>query len=120
MKTGIELIAAERDRQIDEEGWTPEHDAQHTDGALAFAAVTYAVAPTRLYMKRESQRQVIFTDVFPSQWTDKSAVQTEERTHQYGRTEKIVTDPIGLLAKAGALIAAEIDRLQHGGTSDAD
>lgn len=32
MKTGIELIAEERQRQIDVEGWTPEHDAQHADG----------------------------------------------------------------------------------------
>lgn len=35
--TGIERIAAERRRQIGEEGWTPEHDAQHVNGELAEA-----------------------------------------------------------------------------------
>ena len=30
--TGAELIAAERRRQIEDEGWTPEHDVEHADG----------------------------------------------------------------------------------------
>ena len=38
MKTGIELIAEERKRQIEEEGWTAEHDDQQTDGEIAEAA----------------------------------------------------------------------------------
>lgn len=43
MKTGIELIAEERQRQITEEGWTPEHDINHTNGQLASAAACYAM-----------------------------------------------------------------------------
>jgi hypothetical protein len=39
---GTEKIAAERRRQVEKEGWTPEHDAEHADGALIKAAVTYA------------------------------------------------------------------------------
>ena len=37
----MELILAERRRQIEEEGWTPEHDDQHDDGSLLRAAVIY-------------------------------------------------------------------------------
>lgn len=34
-------IAAERRRQISQEGWSPAHDDQHDDGSLLHAAVTY-------------------------------------------------------------------------------
>lgn len=36
-------IAAERRRQIEAEGWTPEHDDQHGNGEMARAAATYAL-----------------------------------------------------------------------------
>ena len=36
MKTGIELIAEERQRQIEVEGWTADHDKWHTDESLAY------------------------------------------------------------------------------------
>lgn len=39
--SAIELIRAERQRQISEEGWTAEHDDAHDDGALLRAAVIY-------------------------------------------------------------------------------
>lgn len=42
-KTAIDLIAKERQRQVNEEGWTPEHDDQHAKGELARAAACYAV-----------------------------------------------------------------------------
>ncbi|HYK55029.1 MAG TPA: hypothetical protein VEV15_01015, partial [Flavisolibacter sp.] len=32
MKTGIELIAAERQRQIEKEGYTAKHDTEHSGG----------------------------------------------------------------------------------------
>lgn len=38
----INEILSERDRQIEEEGWTPEHDDEHDDGSLAKAAACYA------------------------------------------------------------------------------
>lgn len=41
--TVIEEIAAERQRQKDVEGWTPEHDDQHDTGSLAVAAACYAL-----------------------------------------------------------------------------
>ena len=88
-KTGIELIAAERERQIKEEGWTPEHDAQHTGDELARAAVCYAL-PDRI------------PDTIPLVWP-----WAEEWF------KPTPGDRIRELTKAGALIAAEIDRLQN-------
>ncbi|GAB1361814.1 hypothetical protein MASR1M32_10500 [Rhodobacter sp.] len=37
-------VMQERDRQISEEGWTPEHDDQHVDSEMAAAAACYAIA----------------------------------------------------------------------------
>lgn len=34
----IDEIAAERQRQVEVEGWTAEHDDKHADGSLAQAA----------------------------------------------------------------------------------
>jgi len=34
-------VLAERQRQIDVKGWTPEHDDEHDDGSLSLAAMTY-------------------------------------------------------------------------------
>ena len=39
--TGSQLIANERQRQVDSEGWTPEHDDQHGVEILLLAALCY-------------------------------------------------------------------------------
>lgn len=36
-------ISVERQRQIEEEGWTPEHDDRHANGELACAAACYVI-----------------------------------------------------------------------------
>lgn len=41
MKSGFELITEERKRQVEVEGWTPEHDDQHTTEDLVSAAACY-------------------------------------------------------------------------------
>lgn len=89
--TGAELIAAERQRQIDEEGWTPEHDKQHWMEELAVAASIYAM-PERL-------RKLDWTGL-PVRWPWKA--------EWFKPTPK---DRVRELAKAGALIAAEMDRI---------
>jgi hypothetical protein len=91
--TGAELIYRERQRQIDEEGWTPEHDAEHHNGALAWAAACYA-APQPISRVEFRKGQVAWWEPWPNGWRRPDA----DRVHQ--------------LVKAGALIAAEIDRLQ--------
>lgn len=94
MKTGIELIAEERQRQIEVEGWTSEHDAEHRDGELAEAAAAYASA--ELYRRSTSEGY----DKMPHIWPF-------ERKYWKPTPD----DRIRELQKAGALIAAEIDRL---------
>lgn len=43
MTNVIAEVAAERVRQIEVEGWTPEFDDGHRSGELARASVTYAL-----------------------------------------------------------------------------
>lgn len=48
MKTGIEIIAEERQRQIDVEGWDNDHDIiANNDEQLAEAAALYALPEIR-------------------------------------------------------------------------
>jgi hypothetical protein len=105
--SGIERIAAERRRQVEELGWTPEHDDEHNAGQLAMAAACYA-APERIYIRQTSANGETFADPWPweKQW--------DARPHN-GNVIAEPTDEqtIRLLVKAGALIAAEIDRLER-------
>lgn len=96
MKTGIELIADERQRQIEVEGWTREHDAIHVNGELSEAAAAYALAD--LYRRTASKGYCNTPHCWPFSldWWKPSP-----------------GDRIKELTKAGALIAAEIDRLQN-------
>lgn len=43
MSKAINDVLAERQRQIETEGWTTKHDDQHGSGSMAFAAAAYAV-----------------------------------------------------------------------------
>lgn len=105
-KNGIEIIAEERRRQISEEGWTPEHDDQHTDGELAEAASTYAAScnlSTRL-------PEMINGKEFPRKVT---VLRHTRWPFDYDWFKPTPNDRVRELAKAGALIAAEIDRLKR-------
>lgn len=97
MKKGIELITKERQRQIEEEGWTKEHDAEHVGGELARAASAYAYPIYRMGFNPEEIEEKIPVQ-FPPNWNSKWWKPTPE-------------DRVKELTKAGALIAAEIDRL---------
>ena len=44
LNAALRDIAAERRRQIEQEGWTPEHDDKHVRGEIASAAASYSVA----------------------------------------------------------------------------
>ena len=63
-KTGVELIAAERDRQINQEEWTPEHDDGHEDGELALVAALYAT-PASLFSVQSFAGGVAYSDPWP-------------------------------------------------------
>ncbi|TIM14496.1 MAG: hypothetical protein E5Y67_12520 [Mesorhizobium sp.] len=120
-------IAAERQRQIESEGWTPEHDDKHEKGELAGAAACYAlhdvnyVAPshypprrvyaavseardavskTEMATTREAIRLAIGEPKAPTRWPwDASWWKPTARRRD--------------LVKAGALIAAEIERIDR-------
>lgn len=95
---GIERIAAERLRQITSEGWTSDHDDRHVENQLARAAVCYALGAERIL---PSGNGTLLKRLWPWswQWWKPSGQGTSARIRD--------------LEKAGALIAAEIDRLER-------
>lgn len=106
LSEGAQMIAAERSRQITEEGYDAEHDDEHSDGALAWAAVCYA-APRQVYTVEQYgqyAQQTIYRDPWPfdQEFDKRTAIDTINMLPEHR---------VRMLAKAGALIAAEIDRL---------
>jgi hypothetical protein len=95
MKTGAELIAEERARQVSREGWTPEHDDEHPAGSLEIAGRCYAKHAHGQLLGFIAPHGTPMLWPWDSQWWKPS------------------DDPVRNLVKAGALIAAEIDRLQR-------
>jgi hypothetical protein len=91
--TGAALILRERLRQIESEGYTPQHDHAHRDGELAMAAICYAMPPDR-------RPRIGYV---PGDWP---WLAREWKPTPSNRVRE--------LTKAGALIAAEIDRLLAG------
>jgi len=98
MKTGIELITEERKRQIEKEGWTPEHDDLHDRGQLADAGAYYALTEETIDFVNDSWGNDRCLHIWPFNlnWLKRTP---ENRIKE--------------LSKAGALIAAEIDRINR-------
>jgi hypothetical protein len=90
MTDPIAEIAAERRRQIEVEDWTPEHDDEHTHGELAIAAACYSVPLSGRAL------QGFIRAYWP--WNQSWWKPTTRRRN---------------LIKAGALIVAEIERLDR-------
>lgn len=106
LSTGADMIAAERLRQVTEEGYTPEHDDEHGDGSLAIAAACYAM-PGRLYVERRLAGVVQFQDPWPWEY---SADRRKRGSNYPNNIPTEGPDRMRMLVKAGALIAAEIER----------
>ncbi|MGP1629956.1 MAG: hypothetical protein ACTS8S_00545 [Giesbergeria sp.] len=81
-------VLAERQRQISAEGWTPEHDDEHYLGELSQAAACYA-------------SQAFGNYGLPTYWP------------WAAKWWKPSKDPRRNLIKAGALILAEIERMDR-------
>jgi hypothetical protein len=92
------MIAFERARQIEEEGWTAMHDDQHDRGELAQAAACYAVPGGYREIAVGQYEEYLWQVLWP--WDGRFFAPRPD-------------DRIRELVKAGALIAAEIDRLQR-------
>jgi hypothetical protein len=112
--TALADIAAERARQIQQEGWTPEHDDEHDKAELATAAAIYA-APDLKQVRRLSNivggsehSSIAIIDPWP--WHSVSILDNcELSTRIWFKPSERRRD----LVKAGALILAEIDRLDR-------
>jgi hypothetical protein len=109
-QTGAERISTERARQISAEGYDRAHDDAHENGELAWAGACYA-APARIFERRSpigAHHHVTFRDPWP--WDDDH---DRRNFAADGQMVKPATagERIRMLEKAGALIAAEIDRL---------
>lgn len=115
--SGTEIIRYERWRQISGKEYGPDHDAGHTDESLAAAAACYAY-PGRIFIKRhEGENGILFTEGWPLSWSiryDKrrriGGVMENDTGELVPHHRMTLVERIDLLGKAGALIAAEIDR----------
>lgn len=95
-QTGVGLIRAERRRQILEEGWDAAHDDKHDLGELAHAAACYAVDDSELWAGPYGVGVKACRRLWPwdHEWD-------KRKKHSRKRCLEI----------AGALVAAELDRL---------
>lgn len=115
-KTGVQLIEAERNRQVLVEGYDLAHDDEHEGNELAWAAACYA-APERIFVPSDVAAGRAYYDPFPGDWSDSRCCPPSPHKMQAGNVAKPELfdgeHRIRMLVKAGALIAAEIDRLQR-------
>lgn len=89
---GAMMIAEERKRQVEVEGWSAAHDDQYICGQLSDFAVCYATREYWRYAYRNPVHEMMLPTEFRGMW------------------KPTPDDRIRELVKAGALIAAEIDR----------
>lgn len=89
--TGADLIREERRRQIEVEGYDSMHDRHHTPQVLCRAAVGYALHED------------------PSKLVSDAAANLWPWSKEFWKPK----DQLRNLVRAGALIAAAIDRLQY-------
>lgn len=98
-------VLAERQRQIDAEGWTQEHDDEHSNGSLARAAACYALhAGSCQKWSGERYRAAAPHGGNP---------ETEDGLWPWDREYWKPKSPRQDLVRSGALILAEIERLDR-------
>ncbi|QNB10003.1 hypothetical protein G5S34_17465 [Herbaspirillum frisingense] len=90
-------VLAERRRQQEVEGWTPEHDDEHISGEISALAAFYAMPPAAREWDASSTGfgETLGEAMLPPDWRAKPGDRREE------------------LKKSGALILAEIERLDR-------
>lgn len=105
--TAIEDVLAERKRQIDTEGWTPEHDDQHRGGELVHAASCYALqAVERAWLLGTENGEINYRqDALPRDWPDSWA-------EEWWKPKNPRRD----LVRAAAMLIAEIERIDREST----
>lgn len=98
MQSGVHLIAKERQRHIEGEYYTSEHDDQHYKGELAGAGAVYALNAAGFLDASNIQAKRLDVTHSVNLWP-------------FGPSYYKPSNVVRNLVKAGALIAAEIDRL---------
>jgi hypothetical protein len=111
--TGAEIITAERQRQVEEEGWTPEHDDKWGEGELVNAAVCYAQFAYWGCVCNGEVRNMIRREWKPGYVHIRGEHWPFDASWWKPACGNDINGRILELAKAGALIAAEIDRLKR-------
>lgn len=91
-------VQAERRRQVEAEGWTPEHDDEHSHGQMARAAACYALAGSSAPSDGTAALLVSLAWPWDEQWWKPTSARRD-------------------LVKACALGLAEIERLDRAGIS---
>lgn len=102
-------VVAERQRQIKVEGWTDKHDDQHEDGGLAFAAACYALHAGAEAAIAANAASPVGNDYL------RSIQALIPRMWPWNARWWKPSDRRRNLIKAGALILAEIERLDRRG-----
>lgn len=97
--TGIELIAEERQRQIDKENWSAGHDDYHEDFQLAQAALCYEQEP---YQRDLPGGDIDLKTAMPNNWPWED---------QWWKPTP--DDRVRELTKAGGLYRAEQQRIER-------
>lgn len=101
MGKAAEDVIAERERQKTVEGWTVEHDDNHVDGTLARAGACYALTAGREHFNAPTHEDSGWEDIpAPFAWP-----WSRDWWKPKGRRQNLV--------RAGALILAEIERLDR-------
>ncbi len=112
--SGVNLIQEERNRQITEEGYDWKRDTNYHGEELALAAAVYAIPLNWRGVKAGNQGHTNLQRIlWPWEWKSFKPVYTIGRNSTVEPIGQSIEDRIKELSKAGALIAAEIDRLQR-------
>ena len=93
-------VLSERDRQVSQEGWTPEHDDTHSSGEMAGAAACYA--------RHVNGRQWVYAKR-PEDYSSEEAPESWPWDEAWWKPKSPRKD----LIRAAALIIAEIERLDR-------
>lgn len=93
-------VLAERKRQVSVEGWTPSHDDTHKNNEMAFAAACYAFHAAAASWDLEDCGTEYDSHPAPKNWPWES---------EWWKPKSARAD----LVRAGALILAEIERIDR-------
>lgn len=97
MKTGVQLISEERQKQIDKHGFTGQHHNDHPEWYDNFQLQYAAIGLLSAEFQEGIDSQEACPDGWDEEWVRRLLAKTREQR----------------LVIAGALIAAEIDRLNN-------